>query len=121
MGWFDLLQALPRKRKIEPQTAISYMKEAGMSSIIDAEMRNDFSTGDMAVGNAAAGLLQKPSFPIHGLDQIPVLLIDGIAFHLHGRRDFTVLGIEFLVEDPELADIFHACHLRVDFADFFLN
>jgi hypothetical protein len=35
MGWVDLLQALPRKRKIEPQTGIDYIKEGGLSSIFD--------------------------------------------------------------------------------------
>jgi hypothetical protein len=41
MGWVDLLQALPRKRKIEPQTVISYMKEGGLSSIFETGIRPD--------------------------------------------------------------------------------
>jgi len=34
-GWGDLLQGLPRKRKIEPQSRLHYIKEGGLSSIFD--------------------------------------------------------------------------------------
>jgi hypothetical protein len=41
MGWVDLFQALARKRKIEPQTIISYMKEGRLSSIFDEAVSPD--------------------------------------------------------------------------------
>jgi hypothetical protein len=102
MGLADLLQAPERKSETEPKSDTHYMKEDGLSSIFAVTSMDEL-------------------FPVHGFDQCPVLRMDGFAFHLHRRCNFTVFGVEFLVKDHKLADVFHPRQLIVDLVDFFLN
>ena len=61
------------------------------------------------------------TFPVHGFDQVLELSVDRFSLNFHGRSYFTVFRVEFLVDNLEPADIFHARHLIVYLVDFFLN
>ena len=40
---------------------------------------------------------------VHGLDQITKLRIDRFSLNLHGRRYFTIFGVELLIDNLEFS------------------
>ena len=61
------------------------------------------------------------SLSVHGFNQIFILCVNRFALHFHRRGDLPILGMELLVKNSELSNIFHPGQLIIDLVDLFLD
>jgi hypothetical protein len=47
------------------------------------------------------------SLSVHGFNQIFILCVNRFALYFHRRGDLPILGMELLVKNSELSNIFH--------------